>query len=101
MDNFEREVLYEQEALVLVFFYADWCGPCRMIAPIIDELDEQYDDDELKVIKINVDGNSQIPQLQQVLGIPTMKFYKDGEQVSMLVGASSKKHITETIDEYL
>ena len=103
-DSFEREVLDEHEALVLVLFYtrSSWCGPCKVLAPTIDQLSEQYGD-KLKVVNIDIDTESHwfSDHHHGVTKIPTMKFYKDGENVATLEGAASKQQIIETINKSL
>lgn len=94
--NFEQEVL-QSELPVLVDFYADWCGPCKMMAPLIDELANDYDG-ELKVGKLNVDDNPEIAQKYGVMSIPMFGFIKDGELVESLVGAQNKAKLEGVIE---
>ena len=77
-----------QNGTVLVDFWAPWCGPCRMVAPVLDELQQEMGD-KVKVIKVNVDENPNVAQSHGVSGIPTMVLYKNGEVVDRLVGAGS------------
>ena len=79
-DNFEEEI---QGSLVLIDFYATWCGPCSMLAPVIEELDKQMD---IKVIKIDVDELPAIAQQFRVMSIPTLVLFKDGKPVNMAMG---------------
>lgn len=88
-ENFEKEVL-QSELPVLVDFYADWCGPCKMIAPAVKELAEQYDG-KIKVCKLNVTGNEQIAARYSVMNIPNFVFIKNGEVVDRLIGADKKE----------
>lgn len=96
-DNFEAEVLNSDKP-VLVDFYADWCGPCKMMAPMIDEFAKEYDG-ELKVGKINVDEQPEIAQKYGVMSIPMFAFIKDGELVDQAVGAQSKAKLQSMIDK--
>ena len=90
-DNFESEVLYSQVP-VLVDFFAEWCGPCRMIAPIIEEIAEEYNG-ELKVGKINVDEEPELAGKYSVMSIPTVMLFKNGEVVSQKIGYAAKDEI--------
>lgn len=94
--NFIKEAL-EADKPVLVDFYADWCGPCKMMAPIIDELSEKYDG-VIKIGKINTDHNPNTASQYNVMTIPTMIIYKDGKIVDKLVGVVSKNVLTEKLD---
>jgi thioredoxin len=97
--NFEAEVL-KSDVLVLVDFWAPWCGPCRLVGPVLEELADE-NADNLKVVKVNVDENSALSQRYEIRGIPTMMFFKGGEQVDMTVGAAMKNSIQEKIDNLL
>ncbi|TFG37072.1 MAG: thioredoxin [Candidatus Aminicenantes bacterium] len=97
--NFEAEVL-KSDLLVLVDFWAPWCGPCRLVGPILEELADE-NADKLKVVKVNVDENSAVSQRYGIRGIPTMMFFKGGKQVDMTVGAAMKDSIQEKIDNLL
>lgn len=96
-DNFEQEVL-KSEVPVLVDFYADWCGPCKMMAPIIEELAENYEG-TVKVGKLNVDEAPNISSKYRVMSIPTLLFIKDGQVVDTVVGAVPKGQLTDKIDK--
>ena len=86
--------------LVMVDFWAVWCGPCQMVAPIVDELAREYDG-KLKVRKLNTDENPEIAGRYQVMSIPTILFFKNGQAVERLVGARPKRQFKEIIDSLL
>lgn len=96
--NFKTEVL-ESDKLVLVDFYADWCGPCKMMAPIIDELAKEYDG-VVKIGKLNVDDNPNTAAQYRVMTIPTMIIYKNGEGVDTTIGVVSKNALIEKLDAH-
>ena len=97
--DFESEVL-NSEGKVIVDFYADWCGPCKMMSPVIDELAEDYEG-ELKVGKINVDQAPDIAQKYDVMSIPMFALFKNGELIETAVGAQSKTKLQSIIDKVL
>lgn len=86
--NFEKEVL-QAEVPVLLDFWAPWCGPCKMIAPILEDLAQTYQG-KLKIVKLNVDENQETPSKFNVRGIPTLMIFKDGANVATKVGALNK-----------
>lgn len=92
--TFSQEI---SEGLVLVDFWAPWCGPCRMQAPILDQLSQKYDETELKITKLNVDDNPQTAASFGVMSIPTLLFFKDGELVEKRVGVQSKPALEEIV----
>jgi len=94
-DNFNQEAL-ESKNLVIVDFYADWCGPCKMMAPIIEELANEYDG-SVKIGKLNVDNNPGTAQKYRVMSIPTILFIKNGTVVDTIVGAVSKSQLESKI----
>lgn len=96
-DNFEDEVLNSDEP-VLVDFWATWCGPCRQIAPIVEDLADEFEG-RAKVGKVDVDENPQVAQQYGVRSIPTLLFFKDGEVQEQLVGASGKQPLKETLED--
>lgn len=97
--NFENEVL-NSEVPVLVDFYADWCGPCKMMAPVIDQLATEYEG-RAKIGKLDVDSNGVTAQKYGVMSIPTMLVFKNGEVVDKVVGAIPKPQVQAKIDSKL
>jgi thioredoxin 1 len=97
--TFEADVL-KSDKPVLVDFWAPWCGPCRAIAPIIDELADQYAG-KLKVVKINVDDNPSTPMRYNVRGIPNLLIIKDGQVKNQIVGAVPKSNLVKAVDTAL
>ncbi len=98
-DTFEQEIL-KSDVPVLVDYWADWCGPCKMIAPILDEIAEDYNG-RLKVAKLNIDENSGTPPKYGIRGIPTLMLFKAGAVEATKVGAVSKSQLTAFIDSNL
>ena len=97
--SFNTDVI-ESGTPVLVDYWAEWCGPCKMIAPILDEVSKTYDG-RLRVAKMNVDENRDIPAKFGIRGIPTLMLFKDGELAATKVGALSKAQLTAFIDSNL
>jgi thioredoxin 1 len=97
--NFESEVL-KSELPVLVDFWTSWCGPCKAISPIIDEIAKKYQG-SLKVVKMNVDENPRYPEIYNVRGIPTLLFFKRRELVDQIVGYSDNNDIEKIIKKLL
>ncbi|MDX2425065.1 MAG: thioredoxin TrxA [Cycloclasticus sp.] len=95
-DSFEQDVLNAEQP-VLVDFWAEWCGPCKMIAPILDEIADEYAG-KLKVVKLDIDSNPDMPRRFGVRGIPTLIIYKAGEVEATKVGAVSKSQLSAFID---
>ncbi|MCW8982561.1 MAG: thioredoxin TrxA, partial [Gammaproteobacteria bacterium] len=85
------------EGSILVDYWADWCGPCKMIAPILDEIAEEYDG-KIKVVKLNIDENPNTPPKFGIRGIPTLMIFKGGSVEATKVGAVSKSQLTAFID---
>jgi thioredoxin 1 len=97
--NFKKDVLESKEP-VLVDFWAEWCGPCRMVAPVLDELSEEYQG-KLKIAKVNVDENQQVSMDYHIRSIPTLLFFKGGQMVQQLVGAHPKAKLVSEIQKIL
>jgi thioredoxin 1 len=95
-DTFEAEVLQAQSP-VLVDYWAEWCGPCKAIAPTLEEVAKEYSG-KLKIAKVNVDENQEIPKKYGIRGIPTLMLFKNGEMVETKVGALSKSQLTAFLD---
>jgi len=95
--SFKKDVL-ESKVPVLVDFWAEWCGPCRMVAPVLDELAKEYDG-KIKVTKVNVDENQQVSMDFHIRSIPTLLFFKDGQMVKQLIGAHPKAKLVTEIQE--
>ncbi len=98
-DTFDEEITGSSEP-VLVDFWAEWCGPCKMIAPILDEIAEEQSG-KIKIAKLNVDDAPDIARRFEVMSIPTLIVFKDGEPVKRLVGAKGKPQLLEEIAEYV
>ncbi len=96
-NNFEKEVI-KSDSLTLVDFWAEWCGPCKMIGPALEEISEEMKND-IRITKLNIDENPSTPQQYGVRGIPTLLLFKNGEVVAEKIGALSKTKLTEWISE--
>jgi len=97
--NFQAEV-EQQPGLVLVDFWAEWCGPCRVIAPVLDQIAVEYAG-KLKIAKLDVDANQQIPMRFNVRSIPTLLFFKGGRHVDTVIGSVPKAHLVGKITQHL
>ena len=98
-DNFDTEVL-KSNLPVLVDFWAEWCGPCKMIGPIVEEIASDYAG-KVKVGKVNVDFNNQVAMQYGIRGIPALLVFKSGAVANQIVGAVPKNNITEILDEVI
>ncbi|MYD42472.1 MAG: thioredoxin TrxA [Gammaproteobacteria bacterium] len=98
-DTWDDEIL-ESESPVLVDYWAEWCGPCKMIAPILDEIADEYSD-RLKIYKMDIDANVRTPQKYGVQGIPTLMLFKSGRLEASQVGVVPKKQLTAFLDQFV
>ena len=99
VNNFQTEVK-ESGKVTIVDFYADWCGPCRKLSPIIEEIEQELSD-RVKFTKINTDENIELAQTYQISGIPTLLIFKDGEVAERMVGLMPKTSIITNIEKHL
>ncbi len=99
VNNFEEEVL-KSGKITILDFYADWCGPCRKLSPIMDEIEQELSD-KVKFTKTNTDENVELAQNFQISGIPTLLLFKDGQVVERMVGLMPKNSIITNIERYL
>lgn len=98
-NNFDDEVL-NSETPVLVDFWAEWCGPCRMVEPIVDEIASEYDG-KAKVTKLNVDDNPEVSIKYNIRSIPALLIFKNGEVVDQVIGAVPKSHLKKQLEAQL
>ncbi|MDD5019316.1 MAG: thioredoxin [Candidatus Omnitrophica bacterium] len=98
-ENFKKEVL-ESKTPCLVDFWAEWCGPCRRVAPVVEEIADEFQG-RVKVAKLNVDEGSKTASAYGVMSIPTLMFFKDGKVVEQIVGAVAKQELAAKIEELL
>lgn len=98
-DNFDKEAV-NSDMPVIIDYWATWCGPCRMVAPIMEELSEEYDG-KAKICKVNVDEESELAVKFRIMSIPTIMIYKNGQMVERIVGARSKDEFKKLLDQYL
>ena len=99
-DSTFKQVVLESSVPVLVDFWAPWCGPCRMVAPVVEEIAEQYDG-QVKVVKVNTDDNPSVASQYGIRSIPTLMIFKGGQRVDMVVGAVPKTTLANTLEKYL
>ncbi len=100
-ENFKEEV-EDFKGVVLIDFWADWCMPCRMLTPVIEELEEDYKDNKkVKIAKLNVDENRETASKFNVMSIPTLIVFKDGNATGQIVGVQPKERIAEEIEKAL
>jgi len=97
--NFESDVS-DSDKLVIVDLWAEWCGPCKMIEPIIEDIANQYEG-KIKIVKLDVDANQETPIKYGVMNIPTLLFFKNGKEVNRVIGAYPKNHLMKIVEEYL
>ena len=97
--SFDQEVL-DSDVPVLVDFWAPWCGPCRMVAPVVEEIASQFEG-KIKVAKVNTDENPNVASKYGIRSIPTLMIFKGGEKVDMVVGAVPKTTLVNTLEKYL
>ena len=97
--SFDQDVL-KSEVPVLVDFWAEWCGPCKMLAPAVEKVASEYEG-KAKVVKLNIDDNNQVAQRYGIKGIPTLILFKDGSEADRTVGLTSKDNIARMIDRVL
>ncbi len=98
-DNFEQEVLHSEQP-VIVDFWAPWCGPCKAISPVVEELGQEYAG-KAKVFKLNVDEENDLAMQYNVMSIPTLKFFKSGQIVGEIVGAAPKASIVAELQKHV
>ncbi|KAI8103730.1 hypothetical protein M9435_006258 [Picochlorum sp. BPE23] len=99
-DDTWEELVLKSSVPVLVDFWAPWCGPCRMIAPIIDEIAQEYGD-KLKAVKLNTDESPQVATEYGIRSIPTVMVFKDGQKMDAVIGAVPKSTLVQTIEKYM
>ena len=97
--SFEADVL-KADAPVLVDYWAEWCGPCKMVAPVLEDIAKDYSG-KLKIAKMDVDANQEVPAKYGIRGIPTLILFKNGQEVAKKVGAMSKSQLTAFLDSHV
>ena len=94
-NQINKEVM-ENEGLIIIDFFAEWCGPCQMLAPVLSEIDKEYE--EINIYKVNVDENQETTMRYGINSVPTMIFFKNGEEVERTVGLISKSELNEIVN---
>ena len=97
--NFQTDIS-EDNKLVIVDMWAEWCGPCKMSEPILEEVANEYSD-KVKLVKLNIDHNQETPVKYGVMNIPTLLFFKNGKEVDRVIGAIPKRQLVKKIEEHL
>ncbi|MCX6742613.1 MAG: thioredoxin [Candidatus Parcubacteria bacterium] len=98
--NFDEEVLQSSD-LVLIDFWAEWCGPCKMMGPVLEELAKDFEGKAMKIAKCNVDENNDLAQKYEILSIPAFKVFKGGKVIDEWVGAQPKDSIKQRLEKFL
>ena len=98
--DFDEKVLNNKK-IVLCDFWAEWCGPCKQISPILEELSEELQKDKITIVKVNIDDNPETPSKYGVMSIPTLLLFKEGKLVSTQVGLQQKNELKSWIETYL
>lgn len=97
-DSFKKEVI-DQKGITVVDFYADWCGPCKILSPLLEELDKENKDKNVTYAKVNVDENQELAGMYGVMSIPTVVFFKDGKVVGKKIGVQSKEEYLKSVEK--
>ena len=97
--NFEEQVL-KNENLVLCDFWAEWCGPCKQISPILEELSEELKENKITIVKVNIDQNPETPSKYGIMSIPTLLLFKEGKLISTQVGLQQKSDLISWIENH-
>ena len=98
--TFDEQINAQEDGITVVDFWAPWCGPCRMVAPIVDEISKEFEG-KIKVFKLNTDENPNVASQYGIRSIPTLMVFKDGQKVDTVVGAVPKTTLSGTISKYL
>jgi thioredoxin 1 len=98
--NFEQEVMQNDDSVVLVDFWAEWCGPCKALGPVLEAVEKEMAGTKSKIVKVNVDEASDLAQKYGIRGIPTLIYFKNGQVKSVSVGNQSKEEIVKTLKSH-